>query len=155
MTQSILKININKIKESAYQGRLLMFGSTDNENADKLLKQLAENIKENGLLNPVVLRVTEDSYEIIDGHRRIEAFRLLGEEKIEAIVKEMNDREAQVMSVVSNLQRKDLYNIERALAFKKILDAGIFKDQKELSKAIGRTLLMLATYLIPLTWTSG
>ena len=100
--------------------------------------QLAQNIKENGLLNPVIVRGVNDGYELIDGHRRLAAHKLNGEKKIEAVVKEADDRAAQVLSVVSNLQREDLNPIERAIAFSKILDAGIFKDRKELSQAIGK-----------------
>jgi len=138
MAEHILKIDINKIFESPYQGRLLMFGKTNEENAQTAIRNLAENIQANGLLNPIVVRAKENGYELIDGHRRLEATRLLGKTQIDAIIKDIDEKNAQVMGIVSNLQREDLYNIERALAFKKILDAGIFKDQKELSQAIGK-----------------
>ncbi len=138
MSEQILKIDITNIFESPYQGRLLMFGETNEENAQTAIRNLAENIKVNGLLNPIVVRSKENGYELIDGHRRLEATRLLGETHIDAIIKDIDEKHAQVMGIVSNLQREDLYNIERALAFKKILDAGIFKDQKELSTAIGK-----------------
>jgi len=138
MSQQILKIDINTIKESPYQGRLLFFGKTDKDNADMAIKQLADSISKNGLLQPIVVRGTKTGYELIDGHRRLEAHRLLGINTIDAIVKDINEKESQILSVVSNLQREDLYNIERALAFRKILDAKLFKDQKELSQAIGK-----------------
>lgn len=138
MTQQVLKIDIDKIKESPYQGRLLLFEESDPTQSNKALLQLAANIKENGLLNPIVVRGIDDGYELIDGHRRLAAHKLNGETKIEALIKEADDRTAQVISVVSNLQREDLSTIEKALAFKKILEAGVFKDQKELSAAISK-----------------
>ncbi len=55
-----------------------------------------------------------------------------------AIVKEFDDRQAQIHSVIGNLQRENLSSIERALAFRKILDKGLFKDKRELSRVIGK-----------------
>ena len=136
--QQILKINIEKIKQSPYQGRLIEFGITQINESNTTLSDLAHNIQQNGLLTPIIVRETDDGYELIDGHRRLEACRSLGFTTIESIVKEADNRSAQLMSVVSNLQRKGLYNIELALAFRKILDADVFKDQKELSKAISK-----------------
>ncbi len=136
--QQVLKIDIDKILQSPYQGRLIEFGITQTDESNNTLNSLAQNIEQNGLLVPIIVRGVDDGYELIDGHRRLEACRLLKRTTIEAIVREADDRNAQVMSVVSNLQREDLYNVERALAFRKILDAGVFKDQKELSQAIGK-----------------
>lgn len=135
---SIERIKIKDLLESPYQGRLIRLPSEKDKTVQTELLQLVESIKTNGLLQPIVLRKRENGYEIIDGHRRVEAFRILGRGDVQAIVKEMDDREAQIMSVVANIQRENLSNIERAIAFKKILKEGIFKDKRELSKAIGK-----------------
>ena len=134
--KNVLHINLNSIKESPYQGRLINPADTSDEKS--LLAGLKNSIQSSGLMQPVVLRAVDGGYELIDGHRRVEACRQLGWETIEAIVNEYSDKEAQVMSVVANLQRTDLKNIEKAIAFKKVLDQGIFKDKRELSKAIGK-----------------
>jgi len=132
-----MDIQLDKISESPYQGRLIMGGAeTEQEGGD--LKALAASISENGLLNPVVVRPAESGFEMVDGHRRLGAHRILGRDTIQAIVKEMNEKETQVFSLVANLQRQGLHNIEKAFAFRKILDAGIFRDKRELSKAIGK-----------------
>jgi ParB/RepB/Spo0J family partition protein len=138
MDQSVYKIPVSQIKESPYQGRILIFGTNTTDSTTENIRQLALNIEKNGLLYPVMLRRIGPKYEIIDGHRRVEAFRILGKMEIEAILMEIDEREAQLFSLVSNLMREDLSTIERALAFRKILQAGIFKNQKELSEAIGK-----------------
>ena len=138
MNEVISKIKLLEIGESPYQGRMIFIEEGNEVSEEENIEMLAENIRENGLLNPVIVRKTEDQYQLIDGHRRVEAVRLLGHNTISSIVKNMTEREAQVMTVVGNLQRKDLFNIEKALAFRKILEAGIFIDKRELSKAIGK-----------------
>lgn len=132
------KIKITDIKESPWQGRLLLFDDVKGEDSRRQVEKLARDIKENGLMNPVIVRQQEDSYELVDGHRRVLACRLLGLKTIDAIVRELDDRQAQISSVSSNLQRRNLSGIELALAYKKILDSGIFKDKKELSITIGK-----------------
>ncbi len=89
-------------------------------------------------MQPITVRQVGKEYEIIDGHRRAEAFRRFGKEEIPAIISNVSDREAQVMAVVTNLQREDLSNIEKAIAFQKILASGLFKDKREFSKSIGK-----------------
>lgn len=135
-------IPIANIVESPYQGRFLDFDqSSDKLNAiaDKGIDELARSISKAGLLQPILLRPLSDgNFELIDGHRRLLAYRLLNKTAIEAIVKDMSDKEAQVQSIVGNLQRKNLRKIELASAYQKVLDAGIFKTAKELSIALGK-----------------
>lgn len=134
--ERVLLISVNELHESPYQGRLINVGSSENEKNE--LDSLKRSIKANGLMNPVIARAIETGYELVDGHRRVEAYKQLGIDKIACFVKNYTDSEAQVMSVVGNLQREDLSNIEKAIAFKKVLDHGIFKDKRDLSKAIGK-----------------
>jgi len=132
-------INLQKLKKSPYQGRLFeITGEDDDQTSVKQLEELTQSIETTGLMQPVIVRPVEDSYEIIDGQRRVMAMRKLGRGQIKAIVKNCTEREAQIMSVVGNLQRKNLTTIEQAVTYKKLLDAGIFKDKRELSKAIGK-----------------
>lgn len=137
--EKIEKIQLDQILESPWQGRLLDFGTRKTEDKTKdNIKQLAENIKINGLITPISVRVKGDQYELIDGHRRVEASRFLGKKNILAVIKNIEDKEAQTQSIVANLQREELSNIEKAIAFEKILAAGIFSSKRELSKAIGK-----------------
>lgn len=138
MATRIINISIPKITESPFQGRFFNTAKLENKHAKKLFNKLVISIEKLGLMQPIAVRQTGDNYELIDGHRRVAAYRQLGKGNIPAIVKEASDKDTQVMSVVANLQRSNLSNLEKAMAFEKIMNDGIFKSQKELSKAIGK-----------------
>jgi ParB family chromosome partitioning protein len=139
------KIPLNAIDDSPWQGRIigvdLLPNPEDNVFEEKAMQQLVSSIQQNGLMQPITVRPSgaiQDRYELIDGHRRMLAFRRLGLTEIDALVEQYDDRQAQILSVVGNLQRKNLKTIELALAFQKILDSGLFADKRELSNAIGK-----------------
>lgn len=90
---------------------------------DDSLMELAQSIKENGLLHPVVVRKYENKYEMISGHRRLKALEINGATKIEAYVKVLSDDEATIFMVDSNLQREKILPSERAFAYKMKMDA--------------------------------
>ena len=141
MKQDILKIlKISELKESPWQGRFLSVGSSDKDQLQMMeVGQLAESIRLSGLMQPITVRQLEKGvYELVDGHRRVAACRLLGLGNIKAIVKPYTEKEAQLFSIVGNLQRKNLNAIELAVSFQKVLDSELFKDKKELSEAIGK-----------------
>lgn len=86
--------------------------------------ELKQSIKNNGLLNPVVLRIKEDGrYEMISGHRRLLAMKQIGEKSIPAIVKEATFDQAVIDMVDSNLQRELILPSEKAFAYKMKLEA--------------------------------
>ena len=139
------KIPLDTIDDSPWQGRIIGLDvEPDPENSvfdEKALQQLISSIEQNGLMQPITVRpaaAATDRYELIDGHRRMLAFRRLGKTEIDALIEQYDDRQAQILSVVGNLQRKNLKTIELALAFQKILDSGLFADKRELSAAIGK-----------------
>lgn len=137
----ILKvIKIQQIKDSPYQGRFLTAETAPEEQDNGAeIQSLANSISRSGLMQPVVVRETgAGKYELIDGHRRIAAYKQLGLGNIKAIVKPYDERQAQVFAIVGNLQRKNLSTIEMAVTFQKVLDAGVFKDKKELSESVGK-----------------
>ena len=131
-------IKISQIDESPFQGRILNVDLENIENNSVHIQELVKSIKNNGLLQPISVRQVDEKFELIDGHRRLHAYKLLGKEEIKAIISDFSDKKAQSMSLVANLQRENLSNIERALAFRKVLDTGVFKNQKELSQKIGK-----------------
>lgn len=136
--EEVIKIKIDSLIDSPYQGRLISIMDHSGKVLQYGLRQLSESIRSNGLLQPISVREKDGNYEVIDGHRRVEAHKILGLTEIKALVNNVSDKEAQVISVISNIQRENLSNIERAIAFRKILDQSIFKDKRELSKAIGK-----------------
>ena len=135
---STTEVNLKQVKESPYQGRMIRPVKEDGKTDDPALKQMEESIVNQGLLTPIIVRPLGDEYEIIDGHRRAEVFRRLQKETIPVTVKEVDDQQAQAFSIIGNLHRQNLSTIEKAIAFKKIIDTGVFKNVKEFSKAIGK-----------------
>lgn len=129
------------------------------------LKELAEDIKENGLLNPLIVRtIGGRKYQVLSGHNRLDAMKLNGEETVPAIIKECTDNEAKLILVQSNLlQRQELSNREKALAFKMRNDVlktqgrkkdneltaleELAKTEKESSRTIAR--YIKTTQLVP------
>jgi len=133
-----MKIKIDLLNVSPYQGRFLSFNKNGLEASYETINELLDSLKKSGLLQPIIVRRAGKKYEIIDGHRRVLAYKKMGEKSIEAIVKDCGDREAQVLSIVGNLQRRNLTRMELAITYKKALDMEFFKGKKELSKAIGK-----------------
>ena len=88
------------------------------------MEDFVENIKENGVIHPVIVRPKEDgTYEMISGHRRRRACELAGIKEIPAIVREMSDEEATILMVDSNKQRERILPSEKAFAYKMKLEA--------------------------------
>lgn len=88
------------------------------------LNDLVESIKLNGLLVPIVVRRKEDNrYELLSGHRRKKAYEILGIEEIDTIIKDLNDNEATIFMVDSNMYREKLLPSEKAFSYKMKIDA--------------------------------
>ena len=91
---------------------------------DDRMNTLVDSIKENGILNPVIVRPDKNGdYEMISGHRRLHAAGIVGLDKIPAIVKEMSDDEAIIKMVDANIQREEILPSERAFSFKMKMEA--------------------------------
>ena len=84
------------------------------------LQELADSIRENGLIQPVTVRIVGDgSYQLIAGERRFRACKLLGWESIEAKVAEMDDQQAALAGLIENLQREDLDPFEEGGGYRR------------------------------------
>lgn len=91
---------------------------------DDKMETLVDSIRENGILNPVIVRPDQTgNYEMISGHRRLHAAGIVGLKKIPAIVKEMTDDEAIIKMVDANIQREEILPSERAWSLKMKMDA--------------------------------
>lgn len=112
----ILKIKISEIDDFKNHPYKVELGDE--------LNDLVESIKLNGLLVPIVVRRKEDNrYELLSGHRRKKVYEILGLEEIDAIVKELNDNEATIYMVDSNMYREKLLPSEKAFAYRMKMDA--------------------------------
>ena len=101
------------------------------------LQELAESIKEKGILEPLIVRRTDQGYELIVGERRWRAAQKAGLKEVPVIVKEVEGREVLEISLIENLQREDLNPIEAAEAFKHLIEE-FNLSQEDLSKRIGK-----------------
>lgn len=86
------------------------------------LQELAESIKQFGVLQPLLVQKKEDYYEIIAGERRWRASKLAGLKEVPVIVKEFTEQEAVEISLIENIQREDLNPIEEAVAYKRLME---------------------------------
>lgn len=112
----IIMIHQSKLKSFDEQPYKVLF--------DESMDELVESIKENGILSPIIVRKVKNGlYEIISGHRRVEAGKRARVHKFPAIVKNLNDDEAIILLVDSNLQRENILPSEKAYAYKLKLDA--------------------------------
>ena len=127
---NILNIKVEDIKPNRYQPRKFF-----DENG---INELAMSIKENGLIQPVVVRRISDGYELIVGERRCRAARIAGLTEIPAIIKDSSDDKLVEFALIENVQREDLNAIEEGLAYKMILERDMI-TQEELSKRIGKS----------------
>ncbi|MCY6356368.1 ParB/RepB/Spo0J family partition protein [Clostridium sp. ZS2-4] len=133
--ESILKISINLIKANNEQPR-------KNFDEEKIM-QLAESIKQHGIIQPLVLKKEENIYTIIAGERRWRAAKSIGLKEVPAVILNLSDKEVLEISLIENIQREDLNPIEEALAYKKLID-DFELTQDELSKRIGKSRTAIA-----------
>lgn len=104
----------------------------------KSLEDLALSIKEYGLLNPITVTKVDDHYEILAGERRYRASLLNDIKTIDAIIKDYDKKDIEVLSLIENVQREDLSAIEEATAYKKLIDNyGLTQD--EIAKKMGKS----------------
>jgi len=86
------------------------------------VRELADSIRSQGLLQPILVRPKDERYEVVAGHRRFLAHRLLGEVKIKGLVRELSDEEVFVIRAMENDQREDLNPIEKGKVYKRLQD---------------------------------
>lgn len=103
------------------------------------LEELAESIKAQGVMQPIVVReIGPDRYEIIAGERRWRATQLAGLDKIPAVIRDVPDEAAIAMALIENIQREDLNPIEEAMALKRLQDEFELTHQ-EVAQAVGKS----------------
>jgi len=124
------EITLNSLKENPYQPRI--------EIKPEEIKDLANSIKEKGLLQPILVAKADIGYYIVAGHRRVEAHKWLGKDKIKARVIKASDEDLASLSLIENLQRENLDLIETAMALKKYKEK-FNKSYEEISKEIGKS----------------
>lgn len=101
------------------------------------LSELIESIKEKGVLAPILARRVQDKYEIIAGERRFRAAQQLKLERVPVVIRNVNDQEALVLSIVENIQRQELNPVEEAHAFQRLIKE-FSLTQEDIAKAVSK-----------------
>lgn len=137
-TSGSIEIPLARIKENPRQPRLRM--------NDEALVTLAESIRQHGVIQPILVVETIDGYQLVAGERRVRAARMVGLERIPAIVRQLADRQQLELALVENLQREDLDPIEAARAYRQLIDEFAF-SQEDLAARVGRARSTVANTL--------
>lgn len=138
-SSSISEIAISKIKANPNQPR--------REFDPEALQELADSIKEIGIIQPITLRQMEDgTYQIIAGERRFRASQLAGLTALPAYIRTVDDENVMEMALIENIQREDLNAMEIALAYQHLLDEYDL-TQERLSERVGKKRTTIANYL--------
>ncbi|WP_276356523.1 ParB/RepB/Spo0J family partition protein [Cohnella caldifontis] len=134
----IVEIPLSQLRANPYQPR-----KTFDEEA---IKELAESIREHGVIQPIVVRQALKGYEIIAGERRFRASQLLGNATIPAVVRAYTDQQVMEIALIENVQREDLNAIEVAIAYQAIMTQFTL-TQEELSLKVGKSRSHIANFL--------
>lgn len=126
---NIVEVPLEDIEPNATQPRTYF--------DEKALSDLAQSIKNLGVIQPITLRKEGDKFEIISGERRFRASKLAGLKSVPAYIRLVNDQEMLEMALVENIQREDLDAIEVALTYQRLLDE-IGMTQENLSQRVGK-----------------
>ena len=110
----VVHISVYEIEDNPFQPRRV-FGETE-------IASLAESLKEHDILQPILVRLVNDRYQLISGERRLRAAIKANWQTIPARIREADDRLVSELAIVENLQRKDLNPIEKALSFRRYID---------------------------------
>ena len=132
------ELKISEIRPNPYQPR--------KEFDEKGLAELAESIKENGVFQPILVRKSLQGYELVAGERRLRASKMADKETIPAIVVDFDDRQMMEISLLENIQRKDLTPIEEANAYQQLIRK-LDYTQDELAKRLGKSRANVANML--------
>ncbi len=132
------ELKISQIRPNPYQPR--------KEFDEKGLEELAESIRENGVFQPILVRKSLHGYELVAGERRLRASKMAGKDTIPAIVVDFNDRQMMEISLLENIQRKDLTPIEEASAYQQLIRK-LDYTQDELAKRLGKSRTNVANML--------
>ncbi len=126
----IIQVKLEDLRGNPYQPR-------QNFDEEKL-NELAESIKEFGVIQPIIVKRSIKGYEIVAGERRVRASRIADKETIPAIVKDFTDKEMMQIALLENVQREDLTAIEEAEAYRNLIKS-LEITQDEFAKKIGKS----------------
>lgn len=129
--ESISELDVNKIQAGVYQPRTQMDSAS--------LEELAQSIKEQGLISPIIVRpISKTKYEIIAGERRFRASKIAGLKKVPVIVRKISDEKALAWALIENIQRENLNPLEEAAGIQRLISE-FSMTHESAAHAIGRS----------------
>lgn len=136
--EEIIYVQIGQIKANPFQPR----EDFDQQSID----ELAQSIKEKGVIQPLLVRRKGDNYELIAGERRLRASNLLGLKEIPIIVREVSDQDSLELALIENIQREELNAIEEAHAYQHLIDK-FHVSQEKISEVLGKSRVTITNTL--------
>jgi len=142
--QDVLAVSVGELRPGRYQPRLQL--------RQESLAELAESIREQGVLQPLIVRAISavdgdaTTYEIVAGERRWRAAQLAGLTSVPVIVRELTDQEALAVALIENLQREDLNPIDQAQSMSRLV-AEFGMTHEQIAKALGRSRASVSNFL--------
>ncbi len=133
-------VDVSDIKANSNQPRRVF--------KDEELKELADSIKENGVIQPLIVTFDEEDkkFELIAGERRLRASKIAGLSRVPVVIKRVTKKDKALMAIIENVQRSDLNCVEEALAYFQLMEE--FKlTQEEVAKKVGKTRSSIANFL--------
>lgn len=136
--ETVEQINVKSIKPNPFQPRTVF-----NEAA---IEELSDSIREHGILQPIILRKTGMTYEIVVGERRYRAAKLAGLLEVPAVIRNLTDEETMEFAILENLQREDLTPIEEAEAYNNLMEK-LELTQEQLAFRLGKSRSHIANHI--------
>lgn len=138
-TEQVEEVKLLELRPNPYQPRKTF--------SEEALQELADSIKEHGILQPIVVRKSSvKGYEIVVGERRFRAAERAGLVKVPVVIRELDDQKMMEMALIENLQREDLNPIEEANAYEKLM-THLQMTQEQLAVRLGKSRPHIANHL--------
>lgn len=128
--EGLLEIEIERIQRGRFQPRKNF--------DDQSLRELADSIRSQGIVQPLVVRPEGDHYELVAGERRWRAAQLVGLQKVPAVVRELDPKSTAAIALIENIQREDLNPLEQATAFLRLIEEFDLTHQ-QVADSVGRS----------------
>ena len=136
--ERVQRVALSRIRPSPFQPR--------KDFTDEALRELADSIKEQGVVQPLIVRAQPDHLELIAGERRWRAAQLAGLAEVPVIVREASDTEALELALIENLQRENLNPIEEALGYRQLIEQFHLR-QEDAAQKVGKSRVAVANAL--------
>lgn len=128
--EEIIELNVDELRPNPYQPRTVF--------DEEALNELAESIKENGVIEPIIVKKSIKGYDVIAGERRLKASKIAGKKTIPAIIRQLSDDKMAEIALLENLQRENLTALEEARAYKSLQEK-LNLTQEQLAKKVSKS----------------